>query len=73
MIVWEKVKIETKSFAAMKANINCIPKANTITETTTLKIIGIFKSSTATIATLKPPKRINIKKPVILNEKDTIS
>lgn len=36
----------------MKANINCIPKANTITETTTLKNKGILKSSTATIATL---------------------
>ena len=56
----------------MKANINCIPKANTITETTTLKNKGILKSSTATIVTLKQLKRINIKKPVTLNEKDTI-
>lgn len=57
----------------MKVFINSIPKANTITETTTLKNKGILKSSTAMIATLKQPNRINIKKPVILNEKDTIS
>lgn len=57
----------------MKVFINSIPKANIIAETTTLKNIGIFKSSSATIVTLKPPKRITIKKPVILNEKDTIS
>lgn len=46
----------------MKVFINSIPKANTITETTTLKNEGILKSSTATIATLKQPNRIKIKK-----------
>ena len=66
-------KIEAKSFAVMKVFINSIPKANITAETTTSKNKGILKSSTATIVTLKQPKRINIKKPVTLNEKDTIS
>lgn len=56
----------------MKVFINSIPKANITAETTTSKNKGILKSSTATIVTLKQLKRINIKKPVTLNEKDTI-
>ncbi|WP_413625233.1 ATP-binding protein [Holdemanella biformis] len=65
--------LRSKPFAVMKVFINSIPKANITAETTTSKNKGILKSSTATIVTLKQPKRINIKKPVTLNEKDTIS